>query len=118
MITFIQENLATLLGAFIPVLGSVFLIHYDNYEQEKRRYKLYFRRACELIKYNMEIAHSRIMNNMNTIPFTNEELSFVLNDMESTGINRSKDTYNDLFELIFTIRTGEKLNMSFKNSYI
>lgn len=117
MMTFIQENLATLLGAFIPVLGSVFLIHYDNYEQEKRRYKLYFRRACELIKYNMEIAHSRIMNNMNTIPFTNEELSFVLNDMESTSINRSKDTYNDLFELIFTIRTGEKLNMSFKNFY-
>lgn len=110
---FIKDQLGTLIGALIPVLGSVFLIHYSKYTDEKDKYQLYFRRLCELLKYNLEIGYTRIINNTNEINFTTDELSKVISDMENIGFSKSKNLYNDFFELAFSISYGQQLTMDF-----
>ncbi len=114
---FLKNFLGTLFGAFIPVLGSICLIHYGKYTDEKTKYQLYFRRLCELIKYNLVIGHTRIINNSSTIDFTTDEISKVVNDIETIGFRRAKNLYNDFFELAFSISKGQHLTMYFHEFY-
>ena len=115
--SFFKENMVTLLGAFLPVLGSVFLIHYGNYAEEKKKYQVYIRRFSELLKYNMEIAQARIINNTELLEFSQEKLNEVLSDLETTGKSHYQKFNDEMFELVFAIGTGEQLNIGINEFY-